>query len=913
MKNIKEYIEENNIKLLGEIETQEENFEYLKNQLITRIPKDGEVNLDISLEFVRFAIKHYDDRFWPSIYEVLGIQRVDTTKWGKLFLNTIKRNKLLTIPQLPSEDNQYVENIKFHAIVPDSKMGVYCEFLFDCYQNFFKDSIDDRTEFKESLKKLSDNIKSQLNNNKEEISSGESNKSYTLLKASRRVFAEVEVDKLTEIFYPIFRLIDDFYEEKDIIQKTRLQKAIYKYLNKLDNPQHNEEQKRDFQKTPYIKINYAAECSTLCFPKGSVLSEYIKDEDKKLIFNITFGKKQSKPREESIKRYFDNYIYDNFENFILNTDIFEEIRIEIRTVRGETIKEYIIPKSNYRIFTEDNKLCKSMHKGKNYLITKKGVQIKSTHAQITSDTQYYNNWDYHIIDNFNQDSILKIGYENGEYDTLCLNSIFNQAPQFDSLFTGIKVKKGEIDIPTARKHPTISFSIKQYLFNNAYITINNDKKFLTEIEDIIKTEIDDLYLIKIPLENILNGQYGFFNIRLITNEQSSKSLIEYVVFPKNFFHFEQDLYVGEKEAKLYIKGLHILNNKHKIEKENSIISIPLTQDEATFNFISNGKKLSINIPIPIFKYGTSKNNLKRKTENDFLWYKDNLYFYIGKHLFTVSIEDKNTGNDWKEIDSEIDSNYYHNINLNEEKNNKTIKISTLSVRHPTILIDRKDKLEIFPQKLSIQKDNKNDKQYIKVDKIIGKEYAKLVVDIKNHDTGELICEKYELKEGINEIPISLDNSNYDLYPFMREGNDISIDTPLEGLQTQNITLLDIDSTWNLNRILGNDNGIIQVLSKIEDTQIQIIKKEGPQEYTAKLSYQYTEYLNNEQKEYDVKIKVINKRINALDVLIQIKTNNDEMWIYPYIEKHHLTNQGKPENQLQELDLAVLELPNKENK
>ena len=904
-----EDIRRNNIKLLGEIEIGEDNFENLKNQLIKGIPTSGETDLNISLNFVRFATKYYDENFWPTLYEKLQIQPFNSdrqTKWGKLFLNTIRRygDYLLELPS--SSRNEYVENIKFHAIVPDSYIEKYCEFLFDCYQNFFKDSIDDFSEFQESLLKLSQSIKAQLNTQGQEISSGMRNKSYTLLKSSRRVFAEIEINKLTNLFYPIFKLIDDFYEEKDITPKTRLQKFICSHLKSLECTGTNEGKKRNFKKNPYIEIEPNNKYSPLCFPKGSVLSDRIQPTDKKLIFYITIDNKEKQQKlEVEINQYFDNYIYDSFYAHIPNESIFQKIKITISTPRGETVKEYIIPKSNYRIFDSNNKLCKSMRNGTNYLITPKGMALHTVAAQLTSDTSSPY-WDYHAVNNFTKDSILKIGNEESGFDTLCLNSIFNQSPQFENIFTEMKVKKGETAITAARKHPLISFSIEQNLFEQACITVNRTKKPLKEFqENLIKKEIDDLYLINLPLENILQGQYGFFNITLAIPTRNEKSLAEYAVFPKNFLSLDRNLYVQEKQAVLTIKNLNDTDTYTNT-------TIPLPADNATISLKSNGQTLSISIPLPTFKYGPSADKLEIKIDNDFLWYKHDLYFYVGKQAVIASIGNEST-DEWKVIQEDTSCNlpnYCHRFCLDEERNNKTIKINPLGSNYP-IFINRIDKLKVVPEKLALQINPKiTDCPYIKINEIIGKEEAKLVVDIKNHDTDELLYEKYILQEEINQFSRLKADGNYDLYFFMREGDSLYTDIPLESLQTQNIPPLNIEKWWNLMQIETPTNrGIMRIYDIIQDTKIELIRKEAQNVYTGKLYYR-----NNTQKliMYNIKITVLRQEKDFLCVSLQVQEHGTYQWIYPYLNQHHLDNRRDiSQFQLSATDRAVLKLVIKE--
>lgn len=899
--NIEEYIKQNNIKLLGEIEINEDNFENLKNQLMIREPKTGEIDLNIALDFVRFATKYYDENFWPTLYQKLEIQPFNTnkqTEWGKIFLNTIRRysDYLLELPG--GARNEYVENIKFHAIVPDSYIEGYCEFLFDCYQNFFKDAIDDLSEFQASLLKLSKSIQAQLNTQGQEISSGIRNKSYTLLKSSRRVFAEIEINKLTSLFYPIFKLIDDFYEEKNITTNTRLQKFIYTRLQSLECTTTNEGNQRNFKKSPYLEINGDPQFPffQLCFPKGSVFSDRLQFTDEWLNFYITI-KDKTEIKKVRINKYFDNYIYDYFVVKFPNEYIFQEIKIIISTLRGETVKEYIIPRSNYRIFDSNNKLCKSMRSGTNYLITPRGMPLHSVTAQMESDTQF-SYWDYHAVNNFNKNSILEIGDEKSGVDVLCLNSIFNQSPQFENIFTEIKVKKDEIEIIAARTHPLISFSIKQNLFHQAYITINRTKKLLTELqENLIKRDIGDLYLINLPLENILRGQYGFFNITLSIPARNNRTIAEYAVFPKNFLSLDQNLYVDETQAVVTMKNLNDMDTYTET-------IIPLPADNATIPLRSNEQTLSISISLPIFKYGPDANNLKIRTKDDFLWYKHNLYFYVGQQTVLASIGHESS-DDWQAI--EIDqnwpclTNYCHRIKLDEEKNNKTIKIDPLG-RGP-ISIKRIDKLEIFPEKLALQVNSTVPHPYIKIDKIIGKEEAKLVIDIKNHNTDELIYEKHPLQEGINQFSRLKEDGNYDLYFFMREKDTLTYtDTSLKSLQTKNIPPLDIAKLWNLMRIeFPTNQGIMQPY-EIWDTKIELIRKEAPNVYNGQLFY-----YNNTKKliRYNVKITVIRQDGDILYVSLQVKENGTYKWIYPYLNNHHLDNRIGID-QLSAVERAILE-------
>ena len=921
---IRDYIQANNVKLLGEIEVNEQEFnglkDYLKDQ-ITRRTVSTDANLYIALALVQIAIRYYDNRFWESLYQVLNISPLPLNKQialGKIFLNTIRRYNLLELPNLPTGENQYVENIKFHAIVPNAYIGTYCTFLYDYYQKVLNPLTEDKAEFQDMLSILSDEIKKKVNQESNTITSNKSaaSRAYTLLKPSRQVFALTSQDKLSKIFYPVFKTVDScYYGEENCPCGTRLQRTFYDWYKQAQRQDSEgnylSHHKEIIKKAPYIKVNFNSEYSSLYFPKYKFrLEESELNREQKAIFDITIGSKTLR-QTNKVEEYLGTGITEEFERAFPNDCIFNEIKTCVYTDYGKTIKNYTFPESNYRIINRENEVCDKLTKGVNYLIVKKGVAIEVTNAEICS-VEEQPCWNFYAINNADENTRIQI-----EGETLCLNSIFGHVPVFSGKFDGFKVFKDNQPITAAINHPVISFAVECDLFDRASIIINEERYFLKDINISEKAEINNLYLVNLRVENIATNKKGIFDIYLDIPNQNKKLLAQYILFEKGFYSFDKKLYVEEEYANLTVKGIDVCRVNEAASsltgKCGSTYVIPLTCDEVNISFTSDNQELSLNLPIPLFKYGSKSSAMKRKTKGDFLWYdKTPVYFDTCNQWTIISVEDNSQPDGWREkANSDFATMYngFYEISLDEKEKNSNRKIKVSIVSREPIIIDRKNKIEVLPEKLSLQTDTgKNNLQYIKIDKITAKEYAKLMVDIIDHNTGKKIYDGKELKEGINELPELSFTGNYDLHAFMRESDILSKDTALENLVNLSVFPLDIEPSWQLKKIVESDGG----MSVGGNSRIELKKKESPNVYIGELSYR------NEQDsdganitKYEVKVIVIQKEDNKLSVSLKIKDENGE-WIYPFFSGytgHYLTNCPAEDEsfQLNAGSIAILKL------
>ena len=250
---IEKILKEKNIKLLGEIEVSEQEYNELillvrarvRSMVMSTIPA---ADLMISLALVQIAIRRYQDgKFWPCFEDEIG-ESLPSTRLnyiGRVFFKTIKQYGLF-IPKIDDGGFQYVEYIKTHAFVTNYYMEGFYDFAYAYYENNLFRQLNSES-IEEDFEDLSSFMSTTLNNKNDSIVEKGANKaakSYKLLKSTRSAFAICDSGTIYKLFLPILRLIDAYFYDNEIpqIPKNRYETGFIEWCRSQDskNNQKNE-------------------------------------------------------------------------------------------------------------------------------------------------------------------------------------------------------------------------------------------------------------------------------------------------------------------------------------------------------------------------------------------------------------------------------------------------------------------------------------------------------------------------------------------------------------------------------------------------------------------------------------------------------------------------------------------------
>ena len=224
VKEIENYISNNNIKLLGQIPVTGKDYEELLDisrskvmSLQTNVPSD----LLLSLTLVQIAIRTYKEgNYWDYFLDEIGTNISSSKRnWlGQIFATTLRSYKMFEIERDAGSKYAYVENIKAHAFVPNNYLNGYFDFLLSFYEgNLMRQLTDDVEDdiyemidfFEDSLNENADSIRVEKIGNKPA-------KTYKLLKATRCAIAQCSPSIIAGIIIKHLKMIDIYYYDGEI-------------------------------------------------------------------------------------------------------------------------------------------------------------------------------------------------------------------------------------------------------------------------------------------------------------------------------------------------------------------------------------------------------------------------------------------------------------------------------------------------------------------------------------------------------------------------------------------------------------------------------------------------------------------------------------------------------------------------
>lgn len=793
-------ITENDIQLLGQIKVTEEEYkalvaygrdavEYANN---SSNPKQ---DLLLSLLMVQIAIFHYQEgNYWKYFEKELGIS-VSSPKQnylGKVFVKTIEFYRLLRLEKQSSSE-QYVENIKAHAFVTNSYMAGFFEFASAFHENnLLRDLPSSPEDMLEIIEGLSDFMKDTMSSSGDSVKSGTTAaKSYKLLKATRRVFAQCDPITVSNVFYPILKTIDnDLFDQK--LPSGNLNRFDSSYIDwKKEQEKKKDAQSRRgerltrgiYSKKPYLKIDPQYETTVLIIPaqtfrKGDV-------EDDAGVSVIINGYSEFKRIE--LRDSFGILISEPIKIPVPNA--FDEIEIKFINAGG---KYYRLKNREYRILNDKWQTVEKLSMGTNNIIVKKGADVYwNESCEIIERTTEYINWDFYSV-KINKDSACKIGKQ-----TLSIIGEYSKKPIFDNEIESFEVLDENKNKMTATKlHPIISFEADEGLVPGTIISINNKHFPLRDIPEEKRPSFIDngKAAVTIDINDLVSYKdEGYYSIEIDIPTVGHRSICNYVLLRKIGCNFDYGRYLFNKEAKLKVSSpIHMVLGDpewtvDETELNEFIYTIPINPDleYVDLDLYLNGESdriLYIRKPINIFSYGfTADEKIYLREKSDYIWHTDltdNLYvrlkntdevnaYYDGEEeelykgelispgVFRIDISEIR-----KKIEQNFDAKWHHIRLFLGKTDGKSLGLGDILLKNV-----------IFPNPL-MRIQSTDGLIHIPIEEIKGK--AESLITIIDSETQESVVNERLLHEGENEFP-ELDSSKaYDYIILSREDDEFGL-------------------------------------------------------------------------------------------------------------------------------------------
>lgn len=907
-------IKDENIKLLSQIEVSESEYEDLK-AYVTRIanasykPSVERADIMTALALVQIAIRCYKEgNYWERFYEETGTEKSLTTQMylGRVFDTTLHKYALFEIEKVNNR-SAYVENVKAHAFVTNAYIKDFFNFAYSFYENNLCRQLDETLS--EDLEDLSAFMKSVLGDGdiiRQER--GMASKSYRLTKSTKEVFAGLDTKCLYTIFYPILKMIDNWFFDDDTskLPHNRFGRLFKEWCIKRE-AEENESKRRSALRNlsgrrPYLKIDgHSGENIYLIIPqqkfKKDVCNGYANAE-----INING---RIVRRNLELYNSYGNYISEEERIKLDIHDLFNAISVNITGLE----KAYKIPAKNYRFFDENFRSISRIKKGRVYLIAAENTKVVWQNTGNKSGlpmADIHNGYKRYSVE---FDDYIRCSIDGEKF---AVSENVKLEPFYENIIDNFEVYHKNEKITAARNHPKISFFVdKERLFGikllieefggflgNAGI-INKYEKNIRAIEDVLEYEEyisdDSKYIVTLELEKVLNSSRdGIYNISLDIPGKSNKILCKYCLLGefncdlknRNGFPLFMDGDVAEIELFTDNYTVEFCNDSARKAKPSDGYNLKYTflvsHDDKEAKIILNTLDIIIKIPINVFTYSfSSPDDMLPKQE--YIWYSDvsNVLFVKVSDCETVSAYFGNKVNECVVGEKVNDKKGIYRIDI-EEIHDKIQSYSdvfcyiNLVVNHkkygaiPIPLPKVLRKLYITPY---FELKFNGAAPYIDV-KIIGD--AELCLTVKN-EYGNIVIEDKKIKDGINELPELKSESKYTFCPTMVEDGvffDDDVKTELKFVERKYI------DTSNLVGKILNITGVIYKGKRLklkEDYSISIVSKSVDGE-----SYNGKRYILVKNNKLFQGVDKINVKTESTQYIISLKElSKEQEWHFLY--------------------------------
>lgn len=746
--NIRLKIKEGKIRLLGQIDISDDEYDELiiiLNKYIRNMDMQQRVksNIYISMALVQIAIRYFKEgRYWDC-FEELGINASSAKKHylGEIFLETLKEYGLFIIDSDVSY-MQIVENIKAHTFIPNEYMDDYFLFLFSFYdKNLFR-QLDDQIENEiEGLKAcINENL---VRNNSLKLAKigTKSVKTYRLLNATKFVIAQNDANFIQNLIMPHLKLLDSYYYD-GLLPKIgdRYSRGFIKWINNKQNEEILEKNKfkskhNYFSRRPYFVFNEEINKSQLIIPEQKFIQDDILSNNAIFIDNK-------------------KYKFDLYRTF--GAIASEVITInEVNPFKNYSIKipaishNFNIPQKNYRIFDSEWIEIPKIKKGICNILVKSKSKVKVSNGETVYEDLKKDIMKYQIIVNektciYIDDKVESI---SGEFKE---EYIFNYIFKEYEVYKDIKLEQR---LQGCYKHPVLRLSLEEHIINGCILSCNKKKFKLSEIANIYNTDYKTKS-IEIYLDNFLENEDGLYEIYLLEPTKIKRHLVSYVLISKLRFHTDKSIYIYSNQAKIEVDNGYNLEGVNCTRQNNNIFILNLNEEQsiAIFKLNLQGQIYFIALPIKIFKYYLNKKwNIERP---EYIWYDDlenEIYFKIPEmksaNLF-LNKKNKLVGVHDSDCIFKFDiTSFRHEI---EERGLKKVRLFLEFYDETRRYEESIDILkENWINKIRLIKDASDNRVKLEVD-FLGKNM--LCVDIKENVSENCIISKREMSNGLNDIP-----------------------------------------------------------------------------------------------------------------------------------------------------------------
>lgn len=595
----------------------------------------------ISLALVQFAIKEYNNgQFWKEFSDRTSVEEIEARKIGKEAIELFCENEGVYF-HLGKVNKGYVTSILTHAIIPNSSINKFLEFLGDIYfKDLDEDYIDSEVEeliqymhrlFSKYLDE--DDISMIVQGSKMTIARQQLPKAFRIAFVNSASVVSPIIERL--LFY-----IDqsNYGEVIEYFEEDRFDE----YFSFHDNSTiriSRKSSKRDgiyenIRKFQVAKYQYENRKLSLYIPKQIIDSDYIEDQIGLEVFSG-----DSLIYSETLVLTKSRLFFKTEHTFVNLNRFYHNLSYKIRSGNkviydsGESLfKDYII------FDLEGNEISpKHLSDDTVRVVTYSDNDVLSDDVDVDNIFEY----NYRISTlTMNEDSILLIN------DKVLTTDVVYYKSEIDLKFKhqNVKVKNSyKVMFDVYTRVPEIRLRIPHLKTSEDFIvSINNLNYHLTEIATCVSKLItdgsgDSLGIIRIQ-DSILDKNRAHSIV--IREKGSNRKYIEEDIFIlKDFkFEFDKDYYYREEEAELlFLKAndIEFKNNcqfpyKINIKKIKKFCSL----------LIVNDMEYEIEIDIPVLAWRISNiNSNSRNSEN--IWWEDiqdyKMYIHYPKEISKLYI------------------------------------------------------------------------------------------------------------------------------------------------------------------------------------------------------------------------------------------------------------------------------------
>lgn len=576
----------------------------------------------ISIALVNFAIKEYqNEQFWNEFASRLDLEVSDIMKVCKLCIESFCKNNGLYF-HVGNKNKGYVTTILAHAIIPNSSLPKFLEFLQDIYfKDLEEDFIDDEVdELIQSMYRLftryfeDEDINLIVQGSKMTIARQQ------LPKAFRIAFV-----KSTGIVAPIIKRLLFYIDQVNYGHEIEylFNDRFDKYFSQYDYSSFQLEvastkdgfTKKNKKKFSKAQFYYKDRKLYLQIPRQIIDPEYVENE---IYLEIMYGDvllhRESMLLTKSRLFFKTEQLMVNIPKFYTEINYYIKSGNEIIYNSGEILfRDYIIfdldgnevkPKN----LTDDDVI----------IITYINDEVLSDDAQI--DISYFSNYRISMVF-LNEESLLLI---NDKILSTNVASVRNQLDR-KSKYVGVVVKDlNDTVYDVYAEKPCIQLRIpfgKE--IGDFIISINNvnyslDEVSTADLNTILDGSGDNLAIIAI-LDELLEKENPV-NIK-IREKGSRRIYIEenFFILQSLAYQFDKNYYYKEKTAKI----TNLYSDEIEFKEEFKFpLNINIRKNKTFSNWFSyKGNKflLEIDIPMVTWRFGQINSDM---ISSDNIWWED---------------------------------------------------------------------------------------------------------------------------------------------------------------------------------------------------------------------------------------------------------------------------------------------------